>query len=187
MRSRSYVLTVLAVLALLVALGMQGCLFGGGGEEAGGETPSGEEGTPAGGEEGAPAGETMGGGEAPAPEGEGAPPSEMMGGDAGAPPEGGGEMPMGGEAPMGEAAGGGATDEALQTKRAGDWDAAQQQLEQILAANPNDAEAHRILGWILVDDSPAEATQHFNAYLQSGAQGEKAEEVKAALERLAAR
>lgn len=177
MRSRSYLLTVLAVFALLAVLGVQGCLFGGGGggEEGGEETPSGEEGAPSG-EGGAPAGEMMGGGEAAPAGGEGAPPA-------------GGEAPMegGGEAPMGGAPASGAAAEALQAKHAGDWNAARAKCEEALAANPDDAEAHRIMGWILADTDPAGATQHLNAYLGSGAQGPQADEVKAALERLAAR
>ncbi|MCD6361667.1 MAG: hypothetical protein J7M38_12500 [Armatimonadetes bacterium] len=195
MMSRSHVLTIAAVLALLVSLGMQGCLFGGGGGDTGGDegggAPSGEAmgggAPPAGGEETPPPGEMMGGGEEAPPAGgeEGAPPAGMMGGA----PEGG-EMPMGGEG-MGEQetagaapSGGGTASAALQAKHAGDWGSARAQCEQALAANPDDAEAHRILGWILADDDPKGAIEHFNAYLQSGAQGPQADEVKAAVERL---
>lgn len=180
MMKRSYVLMVLAIFAVLVTVSLQGCLFGGGGEEASGE-----------GEGGAPAeGEMMGGGEQP---GGGAPgggmpgEGEMEGADAGM----GGEMPMegtdegmgmGDEMAAPAASGAGAA--ALGVKHGGDWGAAASQCEAALAANADDAEAHRVLAWILADTDAAGAIEHFNAYLASGATGADADEAKAAIERL---
>lgn len=179
MMRRSYVLMVLAIFALLVTVSLQGCLFGGGG---GDEASGGDE---AGGEGAAPAdagGEMMGGGEMP---GGGAPGGEAPGGEM----MGGGEMPsedmgMGGEEMGGApaAASGGAA--ALSVKRSGAWGAAAAQCETALAANADDAEAHRVLAWILADTDAAGAIEHFNAYLDSGAEGPDADEAKAAIERL---
>jgi len=129
--------------------------------------------------------------------GGGAPAGEAPAGEApgGAPPAG--EMPAGempGAAPggemggMGAPAGGGATAEVLETKHAGDWAAARAQLEQILAANPSDAEAHRILAWILADREPQAAIEHFNKFLESGAGSDQQKaDAQAAVERLQAR
>ncbi len=158
MMARKYLLTVLAILAMLVVLSLQGCLFGGGGggEESGGAPDEGAD-PAAGGEMG------MGGGEMP-----------MEGtGD---------EMGMGGE--MAAPTAGGDSAAAKQAKHAGDWSSARAQCETILAANANDAEAHRILAWILADTDAAGAIEHFNAYLASGAEGNDADEAQAAIERL---
>lgn len=183
-RLHAYLCIVLLVLALLAVLGLPGCLFGGGGGggEESGETPSGETAAPpAEGGGGAPSGEMMGGvppagGEAAPAPAEGAAPAQTMGG-----------APPAQAAAGGGPATGGAAAEALAAKHAGDWKKARAKCQEALAANPNDAEAHRILGWILADTDRAGATEHFNAYLNSGAQGPQAEEVKAALERLATR
>ncbi len=183
MMRRSYILTVLAIFALLIAASLQGCLFGGGAsdEAAGG----GEEGGAAAGGE-MPGGEMPGGEEGAAPGGE-MPGGGMMGG--GAPAEG--EMPMegtdegmgmGGETAAPAAGGGGAA--ALGVKRSGDWSAAAAECEAAIAANADDAQAHRVLAWILADTDAAGAIEHFNAYLASGATGADADEAKAAIERL---
>ena len=167
MMRRSYALMVLAIFAVLVTVSLQGCLFGGGAsDEAAG-----------GGEEGAaPGGEMPGGG--------------MMGGGEGA-ADAGGEMPMegtdegmgmGGETAAPAAGGGGAA--ALNVKHSGDWSGATAQCNSALAANADDAEAHRVLAWILADTDAAGAIEHFNAYLASGAEGSDADEAKAAIERL---
>jgi hypothetical protein len=165
MMRRSYILTVLAIFALLITVSLQGCLFGGGGGD-----------------------EASGGGEA----GDGAAPAdaggEMMGGGAeGGAPAADGEMDMGmGGEEMGgvPAAASGAAAAALNVKHSDDWSGAAAQCEAALAANPDDAEAHRVLAWILADTDAAGAIEHFNAYLASGAEGSDADEAKAAIERL---
>ena len=181
MMRRSYVLMVLAIFALLITVSLQGCLFGGGGgDEASGGGEAGDGAAPA-----DAGGEMMGGGEMP---GGGAPGGEMMGGGAeGGAPAADGEMDMGmGGEEMGgvPAAASGAAAAALNVKHSDDWSGAAAQCEAALAANPDDAEAHRVLAWILADTDAAGAIEHFNAYLASGAEGSDADEAKAAIERL---
>ncbi len=192
-------LVLLSVLGLLLALGLQGCLFGGGGgdESAGGEAPP-----PEGGPGEMPPGE-MGA----APPGE-APPPEMPGGEM--PPEmaegmPGGEAPgmMGAEPGMmgaepaagGEPAGGGdasaMVSAAMQAKHAGDYAEARARFEAAVAADPSNLDAHWGLAWIYAEmhdagaaDMKDRAVAEFNQVLQLGATGDMADEANAALERL---
>jgi len=193
MRPWTLVVTLLAVLGLLLTLGLQGCLFGGGG---GDEAAEGEAPPPEGGPGEMPPGE-MGA----APPGEG-PPPEMPGGEmppgegppAGMPP---GEMP-GGEAPgmMGgePAAGGDAAamvSEAMQAKHAGNYAEARTRFEAAVAADPSSLDAHWGLAWIYAEmydagaaDMKDRAIAEFNQVLQLGATGDMADEANAALARL---
>jgi len=193
MRARSAVLILMSIVALLLALGLQGCLFGGGGgEESAGAPPPGEAGAPPG-EMGAPPGE-MG---APPPEGEmGAPPME---GEMGAPPPEGGEMAgmpaEGGEMGAMDGAGGDAgamAQDGLTLKHEGNYTAAKQKFEAAIAADPNNLVAHNGLAWILAEMADAtgdaglkaQAVAEFNKVIELGASGEMAAEAQAALQRL---
>ncbi|NLO04349.1 MAG: tetratricopeptide repeat protein [candidate division WS1 bacterium] len=170
MSRRDLLLVVLSILGLLVILGLQGCLFGGGGD----------------------AEETAEGGEAMPVEGGEAMPAE--GGEMGGPPAGMGEdMPAdpGMEEPMGEMgepAGGDASAivaEALEAKHGGNYTVARQQAEAAVAADPNNGEAHRVLAWIYADmGMKDQAIQEFNAFISIGGDAEDVQEAQAALQRL---
>lgn len=169
MSRRDLLLVVLSILGLLVILGLQGCLFGGGGD----------------------AEETAEGGEAMPVEGEGMP---AEGGEMGGPPPGMGEdMPAdpGMEEPMGEMgepAGGDASAivaEALEAKHGGNYTVARQQAEAAVAADPNNGEAHRVLAWIYADmGMKDQAIQEFNSFISIGGDAEDVQEAQAALQRL---
>ncbi len=189
MKRRRLLLIVIAILGLLVALGLQGCgLFGGGGDDgdsAEGEAVQGEAG------EGAEAGEAPG----PGGGGRGGP---AGGGGRGAPGPGAEGPGPGPGAPAGaaSAADAGSADErvsdAMAAKHDGNYAAARDDLEKALASNPDDAEAHRILGWIYAEMAASgqpsmkgQALEHFQAYLESDeAGGSDAEEVEDAIERM---
>lgn len=187
MKPRTFVLILLTSLGLLTALGLQGCLFGGGkraAESAGGPEAAGP-----------PAGE-MPPGEMP---GEMPPGGEMAGA---APPAEGmpGEVPPGEEMPgeMGAtpapAAGGDASalvEEGMRAKHAGNYAEARAKFEAAVAADASNLQAHWGLAWVYAEladagaaDLKDKAIAEFNTVLELGASGEMAEEAQAALKRL---
>lgn len=184
MRQRNLLLVVVTVLGLVVTLGLQGCLFGGGGDE-GAVEGEGAEGAPAEGAEAAP-GEV---GEMPGEGGMGGPPPGMEG--EGAPAEAT-------DAPVAEgtaAAGGGdaeaMVDEAMAAKHDGDYVTARQQFEAAVAADDSNAEAHWGLAWIYAEmadagnaDMKPKAIEQFHKFLEIGGTADQVAEAEDALERL---
>lgn len=201
MSRRNLLLIVVVILGLVVTLGLQGCgLLGGDDEAAEGE--EGAEGAPQAdmGAEGPPGAEMPEG--APAGEMGGAPPAGEMGGPA-AGPEGAAAPPadMGGPADAGvpgeatEAAGGQDVDqlvsEALDAKHDGNYVDARNKLEQAVEADPDHAEANRVLGWIYAEMADSgqpsmepQAIEHFETFLQKGGTDKQVSEVEGALERM---
>ncbi|MFP3904041.1 MAG: tetratricopeptide repeat protein [Armatimonadota bacterium] len=186
MKSRT-LLFVIAILALTTAL-MSGCLFGGGADDDGEEAAPGEEGMPPEGPgEGPP-------GEMPMDEDGMAPPPEP-GADFG-PPEGPpGEAPAEPDSmgpPEGGPAGGGSVSAALDMKHNGNYEGAADELNSVLASDPNNAEAHWALAWILAEQGKTdndsakinEAKQHFNQFIDMSSDQSKISEAEAALARL---
>ncbi len=172
MKPRTYVLMTLAILALLVMLAAQGCLFGGGGGEEEAEEGGEEMGTGEGPSEGMPGGEEMAG----APEEAGAPAGEGFMAE-----------PAAGE-PGGEAAGGGAASlvaAGMTAKHAGDLNAAQQNFEAAVAADPNNVDAHWGLAWVYAQKNLKEkAITEFNKVKALGADEEKVAQADEAIARL---
>ena len=172
MKPRTYVLMVLAIVTLLAALATQGCLFGGGADDEGGED---EGGAPA--DAGGAPDEGMGmmgdvgegGAEAPA---ETAAPAEVPG-EPSAPAETGG-----GDADALVAAG-------IEAKRAGDYDTAMQSFEAAVAADPNNVDAHLGLAWVCAEKKMTEkAIAEFNKVKELGTDADRMAEVDEALARL---
>jgi len=179
MRPRTLMLILMSILGLLLALGLQGCLFGGGGDESaegGGEMPEG--GPPP---EGMPGemGEPMPPGEM----GEPMPPGAEMGGPPGEPGmempgEGAGPAPGGGDASA-------LVSEGMQAKRVGNYTEARARFEAAVAADPSNLQAQWGLAWICAEmGDKAKAIDAFNAVLKLGATGDMASEAEAALDRL---
>ncbi|MEA3400565.1 MAG: tetratricopeptide repeat protein [Armatimonadota bacterium] len=197
MRPRTSLLIVLTVLGMLLAFGLQGCLFGGGGEEAAEE--GGEAAGPPGGE--APGGMPgeMGGapGEMAGPPGEAGP----AGGGPPAGPEGGMEPGMPGEAAgpgmgMGAmpgeeaepAVGGDAAalvKEGMNLKHQGRYTAARDKFEAAIAADASNVDAHWGLAWILAEMGETDkAIEQFETVKELGASPERIAEANKALDRL---
>ncbi|MGC9319186.1 MAG: tetratricopeptide repeat protein [Armatimonadota bacterium] len=192
MRPRSSVLIVLAILGMLLVFGLQGCLFGGGGEEAaeeGGEVPGGE--VPGGmpGEMGGPPGEMGGPPAAGGPPG-GAPPAGPEGGMGGMPGEGAG--PGMGPGMPGEGAGPAAGDgaaalvkEGMTLKHQGNYTAAREKFEAAIAADASNVDAHWGLAWILAEmGNTDEAIEQFQTVKELGASPDRIAEADKALDRL---
>lgn len=172
MKAQTYVLMTLAILALLVVLATQGCLFGRGGGEEEAEEGGEEMGTGEGPSEGMPGGEEMAG----VPEEVGAPAGEgfMTEPAAGEP---GGE-PAGGDAAGLVAAG-------MTAKHAGDLSTAQQKFEAAVAADPNNVDGHWGLAWVYAQKKMKEkAITEFNKVKQLGADADKVAEADKAIARL---
>ena len=191
MMRRSLLLMVIAILGMLVTLGLQGCLFGGGGDES---AEGGEEGAPAEGAEGMP----EEGGEMPAEGGE-MPEDAGMGGMPGGemPMEGApGEMPMDGAADAGmPAAGGGDAGamvaEGMSAKKDGDYVSARAQFEAAIAADADNADAHYGLAWILAEmaasgqpNLKSAAIAEFETFLELGGSDDQVKKATDALDRL---
>ena len=173
MKPQRYILMVLAILAVLVVLALQGCLFGGGAEEGGqegggqvGETPE------------AGAGQQ---GMMEGPEGAGTPQA--------APAEGAMQGAEG-EGPGAPAGGAGADVASLvaagmKAKHAGDLDTAAQKFEAAAAANPTSIDAHWGLAWVYAQKKMTEkAITQFNKVKSLGADEQKVAEADKAIARL---
>jgi len=188
MRPRTLILILVSILGLLLAMGLQGCLFGGG-DEGGEAADTGEGGEGA--EMGPP--EDMGPpGEMGAPE-EMGPPGEMgePGAMEGPPGEGAGAPMPPAEAGAPEAAAPAGADvsalveEGMAAKHTGNYTLAQQKFEQAVAANPNSLDAHWGLAWIYAEKEMTEqAKMEFQKVIDLGATGEKLSGAQDALQRL---
>ncbi len=187
MKSRT-LLFVIAILALTTAL-MSGCLFGGGADDGGEEAAPGEEGMPPEGPGEGPPGEMA---PPPEPGGEGdfappgGPPGEAPAGpESLGPPEGGPGGPPAGP-------GGGSVDDAMDMKHDGNYEGAADELNRVLASDPNNAEAHWALAWILAEQGQTnndatkieQAKQHFNQFINMSSDQSKISEAEAAIARL---
>ncbi len=184
MKRQSLLLMVIAILGMLVTLGLQGCLFGGGGDESADSGDEGAEGAPAEGAEGADEGmpaEPAEGGEMPADGGMGGPPA--------------GEMPMEGMPGEGMAAGGGDAGamvaEGMTAKHAGDYVTARAQFEAAAAAAPDNADAHYGLAWVLAEMAASgqpnlkpTAIAEFEKFLELGGTDDQVKKATDALARL---
>ncbi len=177
----------LSILALIVAT-LGGCLFGGGADEEaeGGEMPEGE--MPSGPDAAGPPGP---GGDMPGPPaGDMGPPPGDMGpppGDMGPPPGDTAPPPdMPGAAPgPAPAGGGGSPAKALQLKHEGNYDAAAAEYRNVIASDPNNADAHWGLAWILAEQGKTdEAKAEFEAFLGLSDDQAKMKDAEAALQRL---
>ncbi len=176
-------LLVLSILALIVAT-VGGCLFGGGADE---EAEGGEMGPP--GDMPGPPGDMPGPpGDMPGPPGDMGPPGgEMPGppGDMGPPGEMAPPPDMPGAEPGPPAVGGGSAAKALQLKQRGNYDAAAAEYRKIIAADPEDADAHWGLAWILAEQGKTdEAKGEFETFLGLSDNQAKMKEAEAALQRL---
>ena len=194
MRQRSLLLIGIAILGMLVVLGLQGCLFGGGGgdeaADSGGEAaegaPDGAEGMPAEGAEGMPA-EPGEPGEMPPEGGMGGPPPGDMGGAPG-------EMPMEGTPPAEAGAGGDAgtlVAQGMAAKHDGDYVTARAQFEAAIAAAPDNVDAHYGLAWVLAEmaasgqpNLKSQAIAEFQKVLELGGTDDQIEKATKALDRL---
>ncbi len=186
MRSRTLLLILMTILGLLLALGLQGCLFGGGGGEEGGDSgeaaDTGEAPGEGEGEAGAPPpGEGMGG----PPPGEGAegmptpPGGETDGEDAGMP------SPAGAAGAGGGANASGLVEEGMDAKRAGNYQVALEKFEAAVAADPSSVDAHWGLAWVAAElGNTDQAVTEFQKVIDLGASQDRAQEAQDALDRL---
>jgi hypothetical protein len=178
MRRETLLLIVAAILGMLVTLGLSGCgLFGGGDDEA--AAP-----------DGAP---PEGADTAMDPAMEAAPPDDM-----GAPPPEGepGAMPPEGTAPEGAPAGGGGdaaslVAEGMAAKHEGDYVTARARFEAAVAAEPDNADAHYGLAWVLAEMAASgqpnlkqNAIAEFQKFLELGGNQQQVDEATSALDRL---
>ncbi len=163
-------LLTFSIMVLLVST-LAGCLFGGGdGDEAADEA----------GPDTADAGAPPPGG----PGDMGPPPGGPEGpGDMG-PLPGPGEAPGPGASPP-SAGAPGSTAQALALKHEGNYNQAATEYRNILAADPNNAEAHWGLAWILAEQgNTVEARGEFDKFIELSDDQARISEARAALERM---
>lgn len=163
MKTRTFLLTLITILGVLLTFGLQGCLFGGNDEDdfdtdevgdAPGEMDVDDEDMPPGMEMGMP------------------PDDAMMDDDPG--------MPVAEDADAS-----GLVDEGMQAKRAGNYTLALQKFESAVAADPSNVDAHWGLAWVCAETGrTAQAISAFETVIELGASPDKLQEAEAALQRL---
>jgi len=101
-------------------------------------------------------------------------------GEAGPPP-----MPGAGPGAPSPAGGGGSAAKALQLKHEGNYDQAAAEYRNLLAADPNNADAHWGLAWVLAEQGKRDqAKAEFEKFISMSSDQAKISEAKAAVGRL---
>lgn len=160
MKPRTLLLILMTILGMLLALGLQGCLFGGSDEDEAADAQFDEE---------------MG---EPSPEmGMGMPMDDDMMMDD---PDMAGDMPA---APAGGADA--LVAEGMEAKHDGNYVLATEKFEAAVAADPSDVDAQWGLAWVYAESGrPGEAIAAFEAVIELGASADRIQEAEAAIGRL---